>query len=336
MTSSTQTRASAHYASTDTDWVSASTAGSTAGRHRASQAEAIKLELVQLQARLAKLRHRMRAAVGTSTVLSLGLACAVLIALAVLSLMSFVGGDGGLGMLLGGAFIAGMPLIAAAAIRASQPWWRLGHEAALLRQRETELHALWDRTVAGSVASESAASPGSVPSQQTSAGDSGDETEWFWRAASADSAASPAASPGATTSSRATSSASVEGASDADALHLAEYGALSPSSHVLARALHDTLGARSTDAPTPEVANSQRSYQLLDAAVPHQPKRWRTTARTEPSWWSPTGLNERAMQHATPADPTPTSVGGWGVLLAVGALMTLFALGIIAGVLSSA
>ncbi len=350
MTSSTQTKASAHYAAasdaaygTD-DWES--------GRHRASQTEAVDLELAQVRARLDKLRQRMRSALSVRTAVGLGLAAAVLIALAVLSLVSFVNRDSGLGLLLGGAFVAGVPLAGAATIRAGQTWWRLSHEAALLRQREAELHARWDRAVVGSEAPR--------PAPDTS----DDDSERFWRAAS--TTRSSASSPHQASSHQADSyrarsdsgyglpgrswpagsdplsgysatSAPLHGSDDdSEALHLAEYSALSPSSHVLARAMRDSLGTPPTSTPTFNGADSYQNSQLPDIASPRQPEKRRGVARTDPSWWSPTGLHARATQHATPAEPGPPPIGGWGVLLAIGVTMTLFAMGVILGVLTSA
>ncbi len=345
VTGSSQPSTSAYYAADFDAEFGADPAGSESGRHRASQTESVELELTQVRARLDKLRQRMRSALGPKVTVGLGGAAVLLIALAVLSLVSFVNGDSGLGMLLGGLFVAGVPLTGAAAIRAAQPWWRLSHEAALLRQRENELHARWDRAV---VADEG---PRGEPAH------SEDDSERFWRAAR--SAGRPEPSPYGASSypissdsgyglpgqSRTASSDPRSGSigpsvpidvtPDSDELHLVEYSALSPSSHVLAQAMRDTLGTPPPSKPSPEADDLDSSRQLLNAMVPQQPKK-RRTARTEPSWWSPTGLHPSATKHATPAESQERPVGAWGALLALGALMTLFAVGLIAGVLTSA
>lgn len=323
-----------------------------------------------MRARLDKLRQRMRSVLGVGTVAGLSLAAVVLIVLAVLSLMSFVNHDSGLGLLLGAGFVAGVPLTGAAVIRAGQPWWQLNHEAALLRQREAELHEHWDRAVVGGVAAHRA--PETRPPDI-----SDDDSQRVWYAASTTSTASTASSTASSPSSAdsthtgpthagpdssyglpgqswnagpdplssystpvATTGDSSDN-SDSEALHLAEYSALSPSSHVLARALRETLGTRSTDTSPADTATSdpadrRQNRGVLEISSPRQSKTRRAGTSTDPSWWSPTGLHPSATRQVEHADPGSRSLGSWGVLLAVGAVMTLFAIGIIAGILTSA
>ncbi|MGH3427921.1 MAG: hypothetical protein ACRDQZ_10210 [Mycobacteriales bacterium] len=332
--SNTQTRESPQYASPFDARFRAgsdSSAGSSAGRHRASRVEVIELELAQLQARLDTLRQRMRSVFRTPTVMGLGISASVLIALAVSSLSFFMRGDSGLGMLLCGFFIAGVPLAIAAAVRAGRPWWQLSHEAALLRQREKELHAQLGPVVVAAEESDRFATPGSGSHAhyQTGRGtryDTPDEVSalGFVPEGAADTRTFKAPEP--------------------ELLPLAEYSALSSSSHVLARVMQDTLGRSAAEASrVAERADtaSQSGHSVnasaggLIAASHPRKLLGRGAATTKPSWWSPTGLNERAIKHLTPAAPGPRPIGSWGLLFVVGGLLMLFAVGLIAGVLTA-
>ncbi|HEX3733210.1 MAG TPA: hypothetical protein VHU91_09855 [Mycobacteriales bacterium] len=331
--SNTQTRESPHYASPFDARFRAgsdSSAGPSGGRHRASHVEVIELELAQIQARLDTLRQRMRSVFRTRTMVGLGISAGVLITLAVSSLSFFMRGGSGLGMLLCGFFIAGVPLTIAAAVRAGRPWWQFSHEAALLRQREKELHAQLGPVVVAAEEADRSAPPesGSHARYRTGRGaryDMPDEVSalGFVPEGAADTRTSRAPDP--------------------EPLPLAEYSALSSSSHVLARVVQDTLRRSAAEASrvTEREDVASKSDHSVNAsaggliAASHPRKLLSRGANTKPSWWSPTGLNERAIKHLTPAAPEPRPIGNWGLLFVVGGLLMLFAVGIIAGVVTA-
>jgi len=296
--SDTQTRKSAYYASVfDADFDPFDESTPSAGRHRANQAQGVELELEQICTRLGKLRQRMRSALSVGVFFKLAFAALALIVLSVGSLMSFVRGESGIGLLLGALFVLGVPATGVAAVRAGRPWLQLGHEAALLRQREKELYAQRDGGVLPAQPMES--SPTELPDEVSALG----------------------------FGSVAVSGVDNNSSVDNDPPPSTEYSALSASSHVLAQAIRDSLSSTPPDAAP---------ARLVDASPPAQPPTKRLAASTKPSWWSPTGLHERAIiGHSAPAQPEAQGVRGWVALLVMGTLLALFAIGIILGVLTS-
>lgn len=297
----------------------------------------------------------MRSALGVGTATILSVAAAALVVVAVLAFLSFIGGDGGTGLLLGGAFTVGVPLTAVAAIGVGRPWWRMSHEAAMLRQRERELHTeRGDSIVAG----------------EPVLGDeylSMSETEYFVPPVSY-RARRPARYDALDEASPLDSSP-VATIADSVPLPLAEYSALSAASHVLGRAVRSTLSTNlSTDVSTAESAPARHeslagaapvssgavslaeivedapatagdapvksSGQLVQVTRPAQPAVRMSPAN--PTWWAPHGRNRKAIPHPAAPDVQRPKVGGWGLLLVGGALLALFAVGVIFGVLTSA
>ena len=313
------------------------------GRHRASKAQSIELELAQVRERLEKLRHRMRSALGVGTATMLSIAAATLVVIAVLAFLSFIGGDGGTGLLLGGAFTVGVPLTAVAAIGVGRPWWRMSHEAAMLRQREKELHTeRGDSIVAGEpvlgdeyFAMAETEHPVSYRARRPARYDALDEVSTV-------------------------DSSSVATIADSVPLPLAEYSALSAASHVLGRAVRSTLTTDVSTEPTPgergsasgshsgavalaeviedtpvevDTAPPKSSGQLVQVTRPAQPALRMSPAN--PTWWAPHGRNRKAIPHPAAPDVAQPKIGGWGLLLVGGALLALFAVGVIFGVLTS-